>query len=117
MQAGGFLKYCWPKVIYCICIGPMSTKWTWTLYWEKLGGPNRGPSNNLVGPWPPRPLFRIATVNSRLRNVKSSHFKQRRTQGGWGWTPPWAWHFTKTLLPSQRRSIVFVHFFLVNFST
>jgi len=31
---------------------------------------------------------------------------QGRTQGvglGLGSTPPWAWYFTKSLLPSQRR--------------
>jgi len=24
-------------------------------------------------------------------------------RGLWGYTPPWAWYFTKTLLPAQRR--------------
>ena len=30
--------------------------------------------------------------------------------------PPWAWYFTKTLLPLQRRLIVFAYLLLVNFS-
>ena len=31
--------------------------------------------------------------------------------------PPWAWYFTKTLLPAQRRLTVFAYFLLVNLST
>jgi len=43
---------------------------------------------------------------------------QGRTQGGVGVNPPpWALYFTKTLLPAQRRLIVFAYFLLVNLST
>ena len=38
-------------------------------------------------------------------------------KGGWGWNPPWDWHFTKTLLRAQGRLIVFAYFLLVNLST
>jgi len=42
-----------------------------------------------------------------------------RTQGGGAGvkTPPWAWNFTKTLLPAQKKVIVFVYILLVNLST
>jgi len=36
---------------------------------------------------------------------------QGRTQGGLGSNPPWAWYFTKTLLPAQRR-LLFSHTFV-----
>jgi len=43
---------------------------------------------------------------------------QGRTQGGVGFYPPlWAWYFTKTLLPAQRRLTIFAYFLLVNLST
>jgi len=35
---------------------------------------------------------------------------------GLGLNPPWAWYFTKTWLPAQRRWIVFAYFLLVNLS-
>ena len=47
-------------------------------------------------------------------------FIQGRTQGGGlGLTPlpPWAWYFTKSSSPAQRRLIVFAYFLLVNLST
>jgi len=55
MQARGLvnyyrLKYCWPKVIYCI----YQPK-------KKTGGPSKGPTKNLGGHGPPRPPLRIAT--------------------------------------------------------
>jgi len=37
-------------------------------------------------------------------------------KGGWGYPPP-SLMFTKTLLPTQRRLIVFAYFLLVNLST
>jgi len=61
MQARGFLnyrlKYWWPKVIYGIC-QPKELKREIT---KKLGKLNRGPTKNLGGHGPPRPL-RISTV-------------------------------------------------------
>ena len=38
-------------------------------------------------------------------------------KGGLGLKPPWAWYFTTTLLPAQRKSIAFSYFLLVTFST
>jgi len=42
---------------------------------------------------------------------------QGRTQVGFGVKPPWAWYFTKTLLPAQKKLDVFAYFLLVNLST
>ena len=51
MQARGFLnyclKYCWPKLIYCIC-QPNELE---REIKKKLGGGNRGPSKNLGEAW------------------------------------------------------------------
>jgi len=53
MQTRGFLnyrlKYCWPKVFYCIC---QPNEFEREIM-KKQGGPNRGPSKNLGGPCPP----------------------------------------------------------------
>jgi len=79
MQAGRFLnyrlKYCWPKVICCICQpnelnGKLRKNW---------GGANRGPSKNLGEPCPIQAPFRIATVaasaalNQQGRSVALFH--------------------------------------------
>jgi len=52
MQAKGFvnyrLKYCWPKVFYCIW-QPNDLE---REIKKKTGGANRGPSKILEGPWP-----------------------------------------------------------------
>jgi len=42
------LKYCWPKVIYCIC-QPNELE---REIKKKLGGPNKEPRKNLRAPWP-----------------------------------------------------------------
>jgi len=45
-------------------------------------------------------------------------FSRAYARGGVGVkTPPWAWYFTKTLLPAQLRLTVFAYFLLVNLST
>ena len=46
-----------------------------------------------------------------------SAIKGVRNWGDWVHTPGWAWYFAKTLLPAQRRLIVFAYFLLVNLST
>jgi len=55
MQARGYLdnrlKYCWPKIIYCIC-QPNELK---REIKKNTGGPNRGPSKNLGVYGPPSP--------------------------------------------------------------
>jgi len=52
---------------------------------------------------------------------KTSVSDQERAQGGGvevnAPNPLRAWYFTKTLLPAQRRLIVFAYFLLVNLST
>jgi len=45
---------------------------------------------------------RLITQRTVLINLDLRTFKGVR-KGGWGQPPPWAWYFTKTLLPSQRR--------------
>jgi len=61
-------------------------------------------------------------VNS-LQSGKNTHSKQRKAtprgvrKGGLGLTPLWSWHFTKTLVHVQRRSIAFAYFLLVHMST
>jgi len=59
MQARGFLvaKYCWPKVIYCIC---QSNKLEWKIK-KKLGGQTRGQPKIWGGMARPAPR-RIATA-------------------------------------------------------
>jgi len=56
MQARGLLnyrlKYCLPKVVYCIC----QPKELEREIKKKLGEPSRGPSKNLGGPWPTQAL-------------------------------------------------------------
>ena len=59
------------------------------------------------------------THTSKTRQVKRPKWLQPRAYArGVGIKPsPWAWYFTKTLLPAQRRFIVFACFLLVNLST
>ena len=59
-------------------------------------------------------------IQSHISHVAVAIFisLQGRTQGGIGVkNPPWAWYFTKTLLPSPRRLIVFAYFLFVGLST
>ena len=62
MQARGllnyFFKYCWPKVIYCIC-QPNELE---NELKKKLGGTSRAPSKNLGGAWATQAPLRIATA-------------------------------------------------------
>jgi len=62
VQARGFLnyrlKYCWPKVMYCIC-QPNKLK---REIKKKTGEASRQPSKNLGRHGPPSPPLRIATV-------------------------------------------------------
>ena len=59
--------------------------------------------------------FCVELVNNQQWNGLESKTYAR----GEVWLPPplWAWYFTKTLLPAQRRLIVFAYFLLVNLST
>jgi len=50
------LKYCWPKVIYCIC-EPNELEREIT---KKLGG-KQGAKQKSGGPWPTQAPLRIAT--------------------------------------------------------
>ena len=56
-----------------------------------------------------------------LRNVEQGRLKVSESKGvgkgGVGVNPPLSLIFTKTLLPAQRRLIVFAYFLLVNLST
>jgi len=46
-------------------------------------------------------------LNSTYKSLELTTAKGGRKGGGWGCTPlPWAWHFTKTLFPAQRRLFV-----------
>jgi len=56
-----------------------------------------------------RPGKQSSNMNTTL------HQDQGRTQRrrGWSWPLPWAWYFTKTLLPAQRRLIVYAYFLLL----
>ena len=62
MQARGFInnrwKYCWLKVIYCIC-QPKELKWEIK---KKTGGSNGGLTKNQGDHGPPRSPLTIATV-------------------------------------------------------
>jgi len=88
---------------------------------------NKGPNQNVgaskcyLGPNFLNLVPKGSTWQSWLRCTVpwTVHRQQGRTQGGiLGLTlPPGAWYFTKTLLPAQRRLIVFAYFLLVNLST
>jgi len=79
MQVRGLLnyrlKYCWPKMIYCIC-QPNEIE---REIKKKTGGPSRGPSKNLGGMAPPAPPLRIATgcENERLWSLFRCIFSNR----------------------------------------
>ena len=53
-------------------------------------------------------VLETSCLNADMRKIESSQqeesWVQGRTQGGFGVTlPPWAWFFTKTLLPALRK--------------
>jgi len=75
MQARGFLryrlKYCWPKVIHCIC-QPNELE---REIKKKTRGPSRGPSKNMGVIAHPAPL-RIATAVDVQGDAKKGHHQK-----------------------------------------
>jgi len=60
-----------------------------------------------------RPFVHYACLRLCSAIVHFMRNNQGRTQG-WGWViPPWAWYFTKTILPAQRVLIIFAYLLLV----
>jgi len=58
------LKYCWLKVICCIC---QSNELEREIQ-HKTGGPSSGPAKNLGVPWPTQVPFRTAIGNTRTKH-------------------------------------------------
>ena len=119
VTAGTFLEHVYPTGG---CPGQHSQRpgpgWSWRFISEKR--------NWLL------PLGRTAAKGCwMLHKSPSSHHQGKfctarpcfllRAKGmrkGWlGLNPPWGWYFTNTLLPLQRRLIVFAYFLFVNLST